>query len=179
MRPTRHCNASLALAPAAPQHCDSATLINFCQRIELTGHAIETGRRYYTGERFLDHISFMGCSPQIQFTEPPDGSHFTHIVLHQHAQPILFHGQHSRAPHCPQCNKTLADWNTHVSQNAWLCPHCEQLTQATDWRWHKTAGYARSLIEITDIYPKEAVPQPALLQQLADATGMEWGYFYY
>lgn len=180
MNPRAHSNASLALKPASCEHaCDSAPLLDACQRLALTGDAIDPGQRYYAGERFLDHITFLGCAPHIQFTEQSDGSRFTHIIIHQCEQPVLFHGCHSRPPHCPRCNKASPVWRQHMENPHWPCHHCGQVSAATSWHWRKTAGYARSLIEITEVYPKEALPQPALLAALQQHTGLAWDYFYF
>jgi hypothetical protein len=40
------------------------------------------------------------------------------------------------------------------------------------------AGYAQLFIEITDIFPREAIPQQILLDKLASITDVEWLYFY-
>jgi len=40
------------------------------------------------------------------------------------------------------------------------------------------AGYAQLFIEITDIFPKEAIPQQLLLDKLSDITNVDWQYFY-
>jgi hypothetical protein len=40
------------------------------------------------------------------------------------------------------------------------------------------AGYARLFIEITDIFPKEAIPQQLLLDKLSAIARTDWQYFY-
>ncbi len=177
----QHGNASLALKPLEwDASLDLATVTDACQQTGLIGAAINAhADRFYTGERFLDHITFLGCSPHIALQPEAGKTDFTHIVLHQHTQARLFYGQHTRPPHCPHCGKPHADWRNQIEAESMDCPHCQQSAPQPRYNWHKTAGVARTLIEITEIYPKEALPQPSLLAQLQQHTGVEWDYFYY
>jgi hypothetical protein len=45
-------------------------------------------------------------------------------------------------------------------------------------QWRKMAGYAHLFIEITDVFPKEAIPQTLLLDSLTDMSHTGWTYFY-
>lgn len=47
------------------------------------------------------------------------------------------------------------------------------------YNWRKSAGFARFFIEITEIYPKEAIPQPGLLSALETMSDERWKYFYH
>ena len=52
-----------------------STLINALQEIRLISQAIDyehTPAHYYTGDKFLDYIAYMGCSPAIQFEASTD-----------------------------------------------------------------------------------------------------------
>lgn len=180
MNPQQHRNASLALKPVDAQaNCEQAAIIELCRHNGLAGEAIAgKSGHYLAGERFLDWISFLGCSPEIHFQQQDD-RHFTYLVFHHHEHPMLYHGAYSRPPHCPYCNKSMQDWRDRQAQTQWHCRHCGQQSSAFDWHWRKTAGFARCLIEITDIYPREALPQTLLLQQLADLTAEKWDYFYF
>lgn len=58
------------------------------------------------------------------------------------------------------------------------CGLCHTASNIGKLNWRKMAGYAQVFIEITDIFPKEAIPQQALLKLLSDAYDTEWLYFY-
>ena len=137
---------------------------------------------YYAGDKFLDDIAFMGCAPSIQFA-PTDGREkFCYIHVINTAKPVLlFSTVQARAPGCPACGKTDKNWQQNVSdeKTALCCPHCHGSADYARWQWKKTAGYGRFFIEVTDIFPREAIPQTAFMAQLAQATGTDWQYFYY
>jgi hypothetical protein len=42
----------------------------------------------------------------------------------------------------------------------------------------KTGGFSKLFIEITNIFPKEALPNDQLLMRLASLTLSEWSWFY-
>ena len=57
------------------------------------------------------------------------------------------------------------------------CRHCGEkiAIDAPDWR--RNAGAGRFFVQITEVFPGEAVPLPALMAQLR-AEGDDWDYFY-
>ena len=181
MTPLQHANASLALKPAETNtRTDLSAVIRACQQTGLTGAPLDSrADHYFAGERFLDLITFLGCSPHVALQPEAGKGTFTHIVIHQHGHPVLFYGPHTRPPRCPHCGKANSGWREHTASQTIPCPHCRQTAGAECYNWRKTAGVARTLIEITDIYPGEALPQPALLTSLQQHTGVEWDYFYF
>jgi hypothetical protein len=149
-------------------------------------HTKETESSFYSGEKFLDYIAYMGCSPAIQF-EPGspeggehEGSRFCHIRIHHFEPAELIHnmGPQAKAPLCPSCKKPVKDWQAARSGSQILCPSCSSAANIQDYNWRKNAGFAQLFIEITDIFPKEALPQQLLLDRLRDITGTGWQYFY-
>ena len=179
--------ASLLLYPQAPDwNPDNiADLIAHLRDIGFIAAAIDpagTETAYFAGECFLELVAFMGCAPSIRFAPDDDSEHFTHIHLHQYDDVTALTGEHTRAPNCPQCKKAFTTWNTKPDSltmtSQWTCEHCQQSFAPWDYQWRKSAGFARVFIEVTDIYPKEALPQQALLEQLEHTTGIRWDYFY-
>ena len=139
---------------------------------------------FYTGERFLEHIAYMGCSPAVQFEPCEDGDSFCHIRLHQFKDAILIVSQkQSRAPHCPSCKKPVKSFDLRHqgiddTPAQITCESCNTSAATADFNWRKMGGYARTFIELTDIFPKEAIPQQSFIDKLSAISGTRWHYFY-
>lgn len=175
-------NASLVLCPADPSWVPDAPeiLVAALQDIGLAGEQlIKTENKYLVGENFLEHISFMGCSPSIKFNTEHDDDKFTFIRLTLTPTITALTGSHSFAPHCPYCKKAGKNWREHLKGHRLHCDHCQQTSEAWQYNWRKSAGFGRCFIEITDIYPKEAIPQPSLLLALENRFQLAWTYFFY
>ena len=139
----------------------------------------EQENSFFTGERFLDYISYMGCSPAIQFEANETSNQFCHIKFYQYDTAKLIVSQkQTRAPHCPKCSKPVKDWLNNKTKKTIHCELCNTTANIGHFNWRKMAGYAHVFIEITDIFPKEAIPQQLLLDKLAHITDTEWLYFY-
>lgn len=156
------------------------TFIKVLQNISLIDQPINDKENcYYIGEQYLDYIAYLGCSPTIQFEESKTSDKFCHIKIHTYdIAKLLVNKVQARAPHCPVCNKPVKDWQTNISNESIHCKLCHSNSHLSDYNWRKSAGYAQLFIEITDIFPKEAVPQQILLDQLAKEFHTEWDYFY-
>ena len=183
--------ASLLIYPVSPDWFPdpSADLVTHLHDIGFIDTAIDTAidpashqAAYFAGELFLEQIAFMGCAPSIRFAPDADSAHFTHIRLHQYQRITALTGAHTRAPNCPQCKKAFSQWNTRLDSLAadsqWTCEHCQHSAPPWEYQWGKSAGFARVFIEVTDIYPKEALPQQALLDSLQVVSATPWGYAY-
>ena len=138
---------------------------------------------FFTGNSFLDYIAYLGCAPAIQFEAGPNGreenSQFCQINILQFDSAKLIHSQtQARAPHCPQCNKPVTNWLHNKTSTTITCDHCHTSSSIENFNWRKMAGYAQLFIEITDIFPKEAIPQQLLLDKLANISDTDWLYFY-
>ena len=156
--------------------------ISALQEIGLISKKInlqETDDRYFTGDNFLEHIAYMGCAPAIQFEADENSDAFSHIKIHYcKSAKLIYSKTHSRPPQCPNCKKPVANWQDKQSDTSIECDRCCTTARIDQFNWRKMAGYARLFIEITDIFPKEAIPQPALLDKLTAITGVKWLYFY-
>ena len=134
---------------------------------------------FYTGERFLDYVAYLGCSPTIQFEASETSNKFCHIKIHQHDHAKLIVSQmQPRAPHCPNCSKPVKSWLDTKTAETIHCGSCNTTAHISAFNWRKMAGYAQLFIEITDIFPKEAIPQQVFLDKLSDVFNTKWLYFY-
>jgi len=162
---------------------DLPAFIQTLQNIGLLAEKIDTSnteQHYFIGKRYLDHIAYMGCAPNIQFEASDDNENFCFIKIHQLPTPQLIHSRkQARAPHCPHCNKPVKNWQKNKTESGIHCDSCNTTSNIEDFNWRKMAGYAQLFIEITDIFPKEAIPQQSLLDKLAGITGVDWLYFYH
>ncbi|MEJ1435705.1 MAG: hypothetical protein ROD09_18160 [Candidatus Sedimenticola sp. (ex Thyasira tokunagai)] len=143
----------------------------------------DEGYVYFTGERFLQLITFLGCSPFVRM-EPKDENDldYCHIrlLLHSDAPRLLF-GKNTRPPRCPGCGKGIGDWLNRLTNEAaptgWECPNCSRPLEPAELKWRQQAGFSRLFVVIPGIFPSEAVPLPELLNKLSEMGG-EWSYFY-
>jgi len=161
---------------------EDSALISVLQEIGFISKKINTQEAdlcYFTGDYFLNYVSYMGCSPAIQFEASEGKGGFCFVQIHHYDSAKLIHSKkQSRAPHCPTCRKPVKDWYKHSASTTILCEACNTTSSIETFDWRKMAGYARLFIEITDIFPKEAIPQKLLLDKLSNITNVEWQYFY-
>ena len=161
---------------------DETAFIQSLQEIGLISQKInpqQSSNHFFTGNKYLDYIAYMGCAPAIQFEAENSTDDFCFIkVLQFQAAELIFSQKQSRAPHCPACNKPVKNWQQSITDSTINCDQCASTSNIEAFNWRKMAGYSRLFIEITDIFPKEAIPQQSLLDKLADITGCEWVYFY-
>ena len=175
-------NASLVLHATDPDWTpeNPEALINFLQESGLAGEVFNKDESsFLVGEKFLDYISFMGCSPNIKLENENGDGKFTFVRITTTESITALTGKHSFAPHCPQCKKPEKNWRELLKDNQLTCNNCQKTSDAWLYNWRKSAGFARCFIEITDIYPKEAIPQFSLLESLEKEFGASWGYFFY
>lgn len=183
-----HGKCSLYLSPALADYklTKLSTLINALQELRLISQVIDqehTPAHYYTGDKFLDYIAYMGCSPAIQFEASTDNKgnnrDFCFVKIHNYDSARLIYSQkQATAPHCPGCKKPVKNWQDSKTDSTIHCDQCNTTSNIEAFNWRKMAGFARLFIEITDIFPREAIPQQLLLDKLAGITGTDWLYFY-
>jgi hypothetical protein len=148
----------------------------------LDGEQTEDPRSFLIGDRFLQLISFMGCSPHIEIAprEPADRA-FTHVRLLAHAQPHLYWGKQSRPPACPACRQRQQDWLEQLLRptDRLHCQNCREDFPLPRWQWRKSGAISSLLIRVTQVFPNEAVPHDSLLEKLGETTGSAaWNHFY-
>lgn len=157
-----------------------------------TGDKADFDREFCVGTEFLSSLTFMGCSPYIEFEPPADLQYndvadfcFIRLSSNQQADVAYHAGQFEilkTAPRCKLCRKVISNWGDKAEalNHTWKlnCPHCEtELLPATlDWR--KASGSGSIFIEVMNIYLQEAVPTDGFMQQLESITASKWTYFY-
>lgn len=188
MSSSAYSDCSLYLQPSTTDTIASDVLVDALRTTGLVGDSLEAtqDRRYLTGENYLELINYLGCSPNISF-EPgvndaaTENKGFCHINILQFDMPRLILCQSQpRKPQCPSCKRPVSSWPAGSAPDTptITCDNCHTETATERYNWRKSAGFARSFIEISDIFPREAVPQPVLLDKLESATGISWQYFY-
>ncbi|MGB5438357.1 MAG: hypothetical protein WBN90_01720 [Gammaproteobacteria bacterium] len=189
----------MLLHPADP-HCPPIAkdvLAERLQSIGLIAAPVRIGSEtiYPAGEYFLQLITFLGCSPAIEIELPTDADsleaasrdgRFCHVTVTGDGQNLQFRAATKPAvPRCPQCRKpdphwpeNLHSWQEDRQQLHWSCALCGYSGQLTDLNFRKSAGFARTFIEIRGIYPAEAIPGEALLASLQALSGCKWNILY-
>lgn len=80
----------------------------------------------------------------------------------------------ARCPHC-RCEAVIDE---PVADKVYTCPGCDERMRAHQLDWRQAAGFGRFFIEVSGIYPHEAVPADRLLQRLRDFSHGDWNYFF-
>jgi hypothetical protein len=163
------------------------SIVSLLSEVGLIGERFSTSPpAYLVGERFLQLISFAGCSPHIQLAPPLNGTGaFCHIRVRGPEPAIrLLTGRNTRSPRCPVCRQGLTHWQALRTQweqdpdRPFDCPHCATALIPLGLIWKQSAGFGRLFVSVEDVFPGEAVPVPALLQQLQRGSGQPWHFFY-
>jgi len=164
-----------------PSISETGALIDSLEEMGLIGGPLDTKEnKFFTGERFLQLISFMGCSANVCLAPKRDhDSGFCHLTIRGPLQkPQLFLDENCRPPRCPACQKTASNWQENIDDQTLKCAQCGNMTRLEDISWGRRAGYGRIFIEISNIFPGEAQPVPELLASLGRVTGTDWSYFF-
>ncbi|MET0071266.1 MAG: hypothetical protein ABW096_14610 [Candidatus Thiodiazotropha sp.] len=179
----------LVLTPEDPYLVpdDLQALLTELADIGFIEGALQNDPGYLLGHRFLQLVSFMGCSPHIKLHPDGDGEPFCHLRLNgPHPGPILISGRNTQSPRCGGCRKRLNDWQAcfdarrkSAHDRLASCPHCGHLQDPVSYDFRQSAGCGRLFLVVENIFPQEAIPSPALLDALKRACdGEVWRYFY-
>jgi hypothetical protein len=181
-------NALLVLCPDDPHWAlsDHEDLQHLLQSIQLIGNPFNGPGHFLAGDKFLDYIAFMGCAPDIRLEPGDDNQPFCYIRLISGTAKVEFrYGDNTDKPRCPQCRAAVNNWQSRISQwletgsePDWICDACQHQAKPWAYNWRKSAGFGRCFIEISNIYPKEAIPQQPLLDKLNSYYGVGWQFFY-
>jgi len=113
----------------------------------------ESDNDYLPGDRFMNLLTFLGCSPDIALT-PQDGENYCFIRLHKTTpEPRLYQGSNTKPPHCRRCRQAKKDWQACEQQD--YCAQCHLAERV-----------------------ENLVPSSQLLDLLSAISGVEWGYAY-
>jgi hypothetical protein len=176
-------NGSLILHPKNPAEnpVPTAGLMRHLGAIGLLGAPLDKENSVFrVGSRFLQLISFLGCSPYLQLDPPGDGSdNFCHIIVRgPFESPKLLYGEGAHPPRCPSCGALMKQWKEGVDSGLIGCGECGSKHPPGSIAWGKQAGYGRLFVEIRNIFPGEAIPVAELMSALQDLGIGEWGYFF-
>lgn len=133
---------------------------------------------YLVGNKFLELVTFLGCSPNIKLTPEHELDKYCFVRLITNDRITVLTGKHTHPPRCPHCKKPEKNWPDRITATALKCSSCGQSSSPWLYNWRKSAGFGRFFIELTEIYPNEAIPQPALLDALRQQSATSWNYFY-
>lgn len=174
-------NASLIIHPGNPEWLPDETekIISYLQDTGLVADRLHAEKQsYLVGDKFLDLIAFLGCSPNINLSPQDNLDKYCFVRLIASDKIIAITGKHTHSPRCPRCTKPEKNWSERMAATTLQCSYCGQTSPLWHYNWRKSAGFGRFFIEITEIYPKEAIPQPALLTALGQQYEATWDYFY-
>jgi len=153
----------------------------------IAGPLPNTTDAFRLGDNFMQWVTFMGCSPFIRLEPGEADEPFCHLVIDgPYVQPRLLQGRNTTPPRCGSCRKRIDDWQAVMRrwaqgdrERSVACPHCGQHQDPAYFDWRQSAGCGRIFLQVENIFPQEAVPTPALLDQLRSASGdIPWRYFY-
>ena len=140
----------LILMPADPQVGleDCHELVSRLQDIGLIGErrTCGSGPFYPTGDRFLQLVSFLGCSPHIELDPPQDHAcldtavtdgRFCHITV-ECGHGLRFRADaQTRPPRCSHCGQVEPEWQTCIDRwrddpgaTQWTCSGCGGFSSA-------------------------------------------------
>lgn len=129
------------------------------------------------GEQLMAYINFLGCSPSLT-----SGELHTHVYIHRFEHLTALGGQSVETVRYPGCkhpvDEPLRLLNDFSSEDKWLCPVCGNQGTIQQINWRKSAGFSTIFIEITSIFPREAIPTDKFLSLLHSFNQSSWLWFY-
>lgn len=173
---------ALLLHPADPYWLPT-DVDGFLDRLRHSGliGGRDDSERWLTGERFMQWVMFLGCSPQLALhpDAAPEGD-YCYLRLRLHRDGPRFVSAHRRpAPRCPMCRTPLTKEPTPADVAALhTCEACTRQVPLHALDWRRAAGFASCFIEVNGVYPHEAVPADSLLAELAAWSACAWTFCY-
>jgi hypothetical protein len=148
----------------------------------LLAGPLASGKWGTPGPRFMELVTFLGCSPALM----TEGESAYGVRVAPVAQrPRLRLGANTAAPRCPRCRRSVDGWPAQLPawrsgplEAQWVCPGCGAAASASDLDWRRGAGIARIFADLCGVYPAEAVPGDELLDALRGLDGGRWSYFF-
>jgi len=126
------------------------------------------------GPKLMEYITYLGCSPALS-----SGGAEASVRLHAYDRPAWLGGEAIDRLRFPGCGHAITSGAALIEQGApWQCPECGNHGDLASIGWRRSAARARLFIEISPIFPREAVPSDALLDRLQQVSGQPWRWFY-
>jgi len=176
---------ALYLHPADPlwQFAGRNAMINDLREFGLIGPSTaETeAAEFVAGDRFMEHVMFLGCSPQLlpDPAQAKDGQQMCRIRLSCYRKVGFLCTTIRPAVRCGSCRTAAGLSDTDRYDAVYRCINCGKESLVSDLDWRRGAGFGRFFIEIRGVYPHEAVPADALLNRLGELSNCRWKYFYF
>ncbi len=126
------------------------------------------------GPKLMEFITYLGCSPALS-----SGGIEASVKLHSFDTPFWLGGEAIDRLRFPGCGHVIDSGAALIEQgDPWQCPECGNHGDLASIGWRRSAARARLFIEISPIFPREAVPSDALLDRLQQVSGQPWRWFY-
>lgn len=135
---------------------------------------------FQAGEQFLKLVMFLGCSPQVVLDPElaEQGQTVCQIRLLTYREVTLLTGKSKPAVRCTKCRAAVDLSRAGSFEARYKCQQCGNESRASDLDWRQSAGFGRCFVEVSGIYPQEAVPSDKLLNALHAYSNRNWRYFY-
>ena len=142
-------------------------------------------KRFLPGEKFMRHLTFLGCSPSVgPGTADKSFNNYFIELLTSNKNPGLIASPRLRPPECPGCGNRDIDGRAHQqirinqASPAWHCLECGQNYAVTEINWRYKLAVATDYIVVHGVFEGEAIPSDKFLDQLAGESGISWTYCY-
>ena len=167
---------SFSLYLYAEQSADATVstekLIKYLSEIEFLDLSVDA-QIHLPGKQLMDYITFLGCSPSLKLGEIESTIRFFYF---DHVNGLG--GESIETIKYPLCKHQVDQPSKLLSKFAdnpyWHCPVCGQEGKINEINWRKTAGFSKLFIEVSQIFPKEAIPSDKLLDTLLRFTKTDW-----
>ena len=175
---------SLLLHPDQPDwapddRADFFILLEQLGLIDTASDATEPGA-FRLGHNFPALVTFLGCSPRVVIDpqEAGDGQSVCYLRYHSYPDAHFLSASRPQAARCPYCRAPASGVFPTTPDRPFSCPQCGRLSALRALDWRRSAGFGRCFLEVTNIYPHEAVPSDSLMERLGGYAGGAWRYFY-
>lgn len=128
------------------------------------------------GSRMMEFITYLGCSPAMS-----TGDNQARIYLHQYPELTGLGGESIDTLRYPQCKHAIPNPQHLLSKplsDQWQCNQCSNNGLIRDINWRRSAAYSKIFVEITNIFPREAIPSTQLIELLKAFSHSKWNWFY-
>ena len=135
---------------------------------------------FLAGDRFMQRVMFLGCSPQLVLepSQVGDGQQLCSIRLRRYKEVRFLCSTRHLAVRCDGCRAHARLSDPELHDAVYRCEKCGRESLYSDLDWRQGAGFGCFFIEINGVYPHEAVPSDALLNGLGVVSNCCWKYFY-
>ena len=169
---------SLYLYPVSPKASDESarSLRQKLKELEIAGKMLDKDH-YAAGPRLMEYITYLGCSPSLS-----SGDIESSLRIHVFDRITALGGLSVEVVRYPRCKHPVADvpalLSSYSSQANWQCPECGHQGSFEQINWRKSAGFSSLFLEISAIFPKEAIPGDNFLNELHQLSDCNWSWFY-